>query len=289
MNRYSNPEEYGYLKVGDNREVVATLLDETGLKGYDSTIEFLQSIQRSPEHLYINMNPGISSFTSITYFDGIFLHEEFAQLYFEDRIERYKRGFLENEKDIYDHYNNGECHEIIDRSGRRDKPLLFNTFFEVMSDKDKFISFICTCKGSEYGTRRLTSKTIKEVYKLIPEEIVSKRKESKLIDDEGYITVYRGMLSKSAKAEKAMSWTTDIETAEWFGSKFGKKGKVVSGKVHIDDVIFIFEEEYWYMYTDEDYHDNENEVMVMPGKVRDIEVMDLYAKSISNYFENNQN
>lgn len=275
MKKYTNPEEYGYLKVGNNREMVATLLDEVGVKGYDLTTEFLISIERSPENLYINMNPGISSFTAVMYFDGIFLHEEFVGLQFEDRVKGYKRGFLENEKNIHDHYNNGECHEIIDRSGRREKPLLFNTFFDGMSDKDKFISFICTCKGSEYGTRRLTSKTIKEVYKLIPQEIVSKRKESKLIDDEGYIKVYRGMLSKSAKAEKAMSWTTDIEAAKWFGSKFGKKGKVVSGKVHIDDVIFIYEEEYCYLYPeDEEYHDNENEIMIMPGKVRDIECID---------------
>ena len=271
MNKYSNPEEYGYLKIQNNRELVAGVLEEIGLKVYDLTKKFLLSIGKNPENLYVNMHPGMNSATAIMYFDGIFLQEEFLGLLFEDDVERYKRGFLMKEEDIHNHYKNGEFDSVLMQCGQKLKPLIFNLCFDNMSDKDKFINFINMYKECDYSFSKITSKTLKDVFKLIPNEIVRKRKDSKLIDDEGYIQIYRGMISESKKANKAMSWTTDIEMAKWFGSRFGKKGKVVSGKVHMDDVLFIFQEECWYLYPDEEYDDNENEIMVMPGKVRNIE------------------
>lgn len=37
-----------------------------------------------------------------------------------------------------------------------------------------------------------------------------------------------------------MSWTTDIEKAEWFAKRWDKNSKVYSAKVSKDDVLALF-------------------------------------------------
>lgn len=52
------------------------------------------------------------------------------------------------------------------------------------------------------------------------------------------ITVYRGIRGRGSL--KALSWTTDIEKAEWFAKRWDKNGKVYSVNVSKDDVLAVF-------------------------------------------------
>lgn len=52
------------------------------------------------------------------------------------------------------------------------------------------------------------------------------------------ITVYRGIRGRGSL--KALSWTTDIEQAEWFAKRWDKKGRVYSATARKDDVLAYF-------------------------------------------------
>ena len=52
------------------------------------------------------------------------------------------------------------------------------------------------------------------------------------------MTVYRGVAN--GRVKKGMSWTDNREKAEWFASRFGGEGYVLSGKVKKEDVLAYF-------------------------------------------------
>jgi len=52
------------------------------------------------------------------------------------------------------------------------------------------------------------------------------------------ITVYRGIRGRGSL--KALSWTIDIEQAEWFARRWDKNGKVYSATVRKEDVLAVF-------------------------------------------------
>lgn len=52
------------------------------------------------------------------------------------------------------------------------------------------------------------------------------------------ITVYRGIRGRGRL--EALSWTTDIEQAEWFAKRWDKNGKVYSATVDKEDVLALF-------------------------------------------------
>lgn len=65
------------------------------------------------------------------------------------------------------------------------------------------------------------------------------------------ITVYRGVTSFNKKKERAMSWTTNLDTAKWFSKRYGKEGEVWVAEVEKKDVLAIFD-------------DGEKEIVLMP-------------------------
>ena len=70
------------------------------------------------------------------------------------------------------------------------------------------------------------------------------------------ITVYRGIRGRGSL--NALSWTTDIEQAEWFAKRWDKKGKVYSATVRKEDVLAYF------------CSRNEAEVVVDYTKLKDV-------------------
>ena len=72
---------------------------------------------------------------------------------------------------------------------------------------------------------------------------------SLLMDEEEYqsfqdlddvVTVYRGVTSMNAKNVKALSWTLDRDTAEWFAHRFGESGTVYEAQIHKDHIYAYF-------------------------------------------------
>lgn len=72
---------------------------------------------------------------------------------------------------------------------------------------------------------------------------------SKLMDEEEFerfqnldsvVTVYRGVTSYNAKNVKALSWTLDRSTAEWFAHRYGEQGTVYEAQIQKEHIHALF-------------------------------------------------
>lgn len=71
----------------------------------------------------------------------------------------------------------------------------------------------------------------------------------KLMDEEEYglfrslddvVTVYRGVTPYNAKNVKALSWTLNRDTAEWFSHRFGEQGMVYEAQIPKEHICAVF-------------------------------------------------
>ena len=84
----------------------------------------------------------------------------------------------------------------------------------------------------------------------------------KTLDDT--VTVYRGVTPNNAKSVKALSWSLNQETAEWFAHRFGENGTVYEAQIDKKHIYAYFSGR------------NESEVIVDPSYLTNItEVQDL--------------
>lgn len=72
------------------------------------------------------------------------------------------------------------------------------------------------------------------------------------------VTVYRGVTSHNAKNIKALSWTLDFETAEWFAHRFNEDGTVYEARIDKEHIYALFNGR------------KESEVIVDPKFLREI-------------------
>ena len=82
------------------------------------------------------------------------------------------------------------------------------------------------------------------------------REQLEELDD--VVTVYRGVTSYNAKNIKALSWTTDYQTADWFAHRFDEGGTVYEAQISKEHILAFFNGR------------NESEVIVDPKYLMDI-------------------
>lgn len=81
---------------------------------------------------------------------------------------------------------------------------------------------------------------------------------------EDTVTVYRGVTPHNAKKVKALSWTLNRETAEWFAHRFGEEGTVYEAQIEKQHIYALFNGR------------NESEIILDPKYLTDIsEVQDM--------------
>lgn len=54
------------------------------------------------------------------------------------------------------------------------------------------------------------------------------------------VTIYRGVTSYNAKNIRALSWTLDRDTAEWFAHRFGEEGSVYEAQIQKSHILAFF-------------------------------------------------
>lgn len=54
------------------------------------------------------------------------------------------------------------------------------------------------------------------------------------------VTIYRGVTSYIAKNIRALSWTLDRDTAEWFAHRFGEEGTVYEAQIQKSHILAFF-------------------------------------------------
>jgi hypothetical protein len=258
-----------FLKVIDAEEVINGLSKEE-LDKYSSTLGqfnilkgFLNYIGRSVDNLYFKKYCEIEYF----YFDGTFLTTLNPNIN-DKEFDDYKEYFLGMEERFLKSYNEGKISNLSKVIDKRLRPFMYRVFYPRLSEEQKFKGFVDIYKFCENPQQAFPINIISEIRNYVPNYFRETRKSSELIDKDGYISIFRGNGSKSTQANVAMSWSTDLKTAKFFAYRYDNDGHVVKGKVHINDVIMIYDKEY--CQEDEDYKDPEKEILVVPGSVKGV-------------------
>lgn len=104
--------------------------------------------------------------------------------------------------------------------------------------------------------------TQKEMLKMFrdadPKILMDGEELKKLSELDDTVTVYRGVTSYNAKNVKALSWTLDQKTAEWFAHRFGEDGTVYEAQITKQHIYALFNGR------------GESEVIVDPKHLMDI-------------------
>jgi hypothetical protein len=66
----------------------------------------------------------------------------------------------------------------------------------------------------------------------------SEREKLERLEEE--VTIYRGVTSYTAKSIRALSWTLDYETADWFAHRYGKEGRVYQARINREHIYALF-------------------------------------------------
>ncbi|SKA92871.1 hypothetical protein SAMN05428976_1245 [Clostridium sp. USBA 49] len=270
---------HGIYKLSDCKKTRITKQD------IDKIINFIKDCKLNTDNIYIDTS-SLSNDVPY-YFDGTFLNMINYSLINKEKMHQpsvmellrnpnvsveetqydyYKREFTITIENYLRNYEKGEIYfPIIDK---KLYPLLYGIFFDKMSSDEKHFNFLRIYKECEYPQTYFSTEDIKNIASMIPKYIIDKRKDYSIVKNE-YINVYRGQESLSSTGEGAISWTTDIKIAKFFASRFEEKGVILSGRVHIKDIIAIFDKEY---YEDGD-SDPEKEILVYPNSVTDIKII----------------
>lgn len=143
--------------------------------------------------------------------------------------------------------------------------ITYKDFFDQIPDKDKYPIFRDLYTRMEYGFNYIGTDFVEEIlkYKKNDKDIKLKLKLNKICDKNGYITIYRGMGTKSTPVEQAYSWTTHLYTAIKFATRFINYGDVYVAKIHKNKVIDYIETR------------NEYEILAKFSDLIEVEKMDF--------------
>lgn len=113
--------------------------------------------------------------------------------------------------------------------------LIFLKFSENYISQDDFSQILgdaWTQAENPNFDKNLTKSNLVAMFKKADKFVMMDSEERAKFDSfEDTITIYRGVTSYNAKNIKALSWTTDYQTADWFAHRFNENGTVY--KAHI--------------------------------------------------------
>lgn len=73
-----------------------------------------------------------------------------------------------------------------------------------------------------------------------PKSLMDEGEYEALLQLEDTVTVYRGVTPHNAKNVKALSWTLNRETAEWFAHRFNEDGTVYEAQIEKQHIYALF-------------------------------------------------
>lgn len=89
--------------------------------------------------------------------------------------------------------------------------------------------------------KNFVKKSLVDMFKKADKSILMDGEEKEKFDSfEDTVTVYRGVTSYNAKNIKALSWSTDYQTAEWFAHRFGEEGTVYEAQISKEHILAFF-------------------------------------------------
>jgi hypothetical protein len=232
-----------------------------GLKSYEEEVKILkEKVPHLVDHIYFIPQSFMQTFNF--YKDDVWVYIYSLEWNFWESIDQQKQiemqlKYMEECKKENDYENLFSCME---------KKILISKYIELFDSipvEQKYNCFRYLWSRSEYGFDQFKPSFLKKVFSY--KEHSEERNQSMIelkeeIQDQEIINVYRGVTSQSTPYDKAISWTLDIDIAEWFASRFDSKGKVMKAEIHIKDIHDFL------------YNRNEKEVLLNPKKLINTEV-----------------
>lgn len=115
----------------------------------------------------------------------------------------------------------------------------FTHHFLSLNDYSSFLGSMWTIVEFPNVDDNIPPQEFVRIFRMADKSLLMNDEERRLylaLSDE--MTVYRGIRGRGSL--KALSWTTDIEQAEWFAKRWDKKGKVYSAMIRKEDVLSMF-------------------------------------------------
>ena len=130
----------------------------------------------------------------------------------------------------------------------------FLRHYDKIAKEDLYSAFKNLYVYCNYGFELFPQDKLDEIFAVADnKEGVTELREADIVDEEGYLTIYRGEGKRSTALERAYSWTLSLDIANRFGHHF-EKGKTYTAKVKLEKIIDYIsernEEEVWVRYTD---------------------------------------
>ncbi len=129
----------------------------------------------------------------------------------------------------------------------------YQELFDIIPDNDKYDLLWLIYFRCGYHLEQLNREAVSEVLRYRPRE---KHREDAGTD--GYVKIYRGQIAGSIPVSLATSWTTDLNTAIYYATRFNQSGTIFSARIHQDKVIAYIKRH------------NDKEILAYPEDIQNI-------------------
>ncbi len=130
-----------------------------------------------------------------------------------------------------------------------------------LSEQDTalFLSWAWVITEAPNSDPNLSKRELLSLFRSVdPQELMDEEEYELFCGLDDVVTVYRGVTSYNAKNIKALSWTLNRDTAEWFAHRFDEHGTVYEAQIPKEHICAVF------------LGRNEAEVIVDPKHLQDI-------------------
>ena len=166
--------------------------------------------------------------------------------------QEYMKGLIDNAKSPYHSYMMINKPYALAFLNLAENHLSQKDFSEILSD-----AWIRS--ENPNMDKNFVKRNLIDMFKKADKSILMDGEEKEKFDSfDDTITIYRGVTSYNAKNIKALSWTTDYQTAEWFAHRFGEDGIVYQAQIGKEHILAFFSGR------------NESEVIVEPKYLTNI-------------------
>lgn len=262
--------EPGTITNEDGSSYCLFMTEEDFFKRYNN-------LNLNKNNIYYNINSFMNS-NAVVYLDmsHFILIDLTNYLIFSKNEEgSFNYNISDTVKKLENHYNNKEYLSLFLNTPDSFKLEILEKLIESKEtiDDELYSTFMDYYVVTDFGFNSISRETIRKLLNNKSEELKAKTIErlSKLPDK---VIVYRGQADKSTDYKQAYSWSIKPSIATFFSLRFiERKGKIVTGVVDKKDII--------------EYFDNdEQEVLILPNKVKKIKVYDFYTiETINNKTE----
>lgn len=107
-------------------------------------------------------------------------------------------------------------------------------------DAAKLLIYAWTSSESPNSDPNLSKAKLLELFRSIePAKLMGEEEFRRFQELDDVVTIYRGVTPHNAKRVKALSWTLDPHTAEWFAHRFGEQGTVYQAQIRKEHILAL--------------------------------------------------